>query len=295
VAVGVEKHGAAAAPESERRVARRPDTVIEPRRGLSFRLRELWRYRELTWYLILRSVKPRYRQTVLGFGWALLPPVMAMVVFSVFLNGVAGVKSEAGIPYPIFSFSGLLLWQYFAGAASRGSTSLLANASFVTKVFFPRVLVPLATVLDALFDLAVAFVVLIPLMAWYGLHPGWEVVTLPLFVLLAVATALGVSLLVNSLGITYRDFGLAVPIFIQLGLFATPVVYPLSAFSEPWRGIIQIVNPMASAVTGFRWAILGTGPAPDWHVAASVPIALVLLAAGLLLFNRREGTFADEI
>jgi lipopolysaccharide transport system permease protein len=289
------EQGAELTADGSRSERRSRQVVIQPRRGLSLGLSDLWRYRELTWYLILRSIKPRYRQTLLGFGWALLPPFVAMIVFSVFLNGVAGVRSQSGVPYPIFSFSGLLLWQYFSAATSRGSTSLLGAASFVTKVFFPRLLVPLATVLDALFDLLVAFAILVPLMAWYHFHPGWGAFALPLFVALAVVCALGVSLILSSLGIRYRDFGLAVPIFVQLGMFATPVAYPLTAFSPHWRGLIQIVNPMAVAVSGFRWGLLDTGPAPDWHAGASTAIAGALLLIGLVLFDRRERTFADVI
>lgn len=269
--------------------------VIEPPRGLSLGLGELWQHRELAWFLVLRTVKPRYRQTVLGVGWAVVPPVAMMVVFSVFLNRLAGVPSGNGIPYPIFSFSGLLVWQYFAVGAARGAGSLLGNASFLTKIYFPRLLIPLSTVLASLFDLAVAFVVLVPLMAYYGYTPGWEVATLPAFVVLATAAALAVSLWVAAAGVQYRDLGLAVPLLVQLWMFATPLVYPLSVFPDGWQTALLVANPMATVVEGFRWALLGVGAPPGWPAAASAALTLVALVGGMLFFSRMERTYADEI
>ncbi|HLG08829.1 MAG TPA: ABC transporter permease [Gaiellaceae bacterium] len=269
--------------------------LIEPRARVSLGLGELWRHRELAWFLVLRAVKPRYRQTVLGVGWAVVPPVAMMVVFSVFLNRFAGVPSESGIPYPIFSFSGLLAWQYFAVGATRGAGSLLGNAAFLTKIYFPRPLIPLSAVLAALFDLAIAFLVLVPLMAYYGYTPGWAALTLPAFVALATAAALAVSLWIAAAGVQYRDLGLAVPLLIQVWLFATPVAYPLSVFPDGWQTALLVANPMATVVEGFRWALLGTGAVPGWPSAASAALTLVAVLGGLLFFNRMERTYADEI
>ena len=269
--------------------------LIEPRARVSLGLGELWRHRELAWFLVLRAVKPRYRQTVLGVGWAVVPPVAMMVVFSVFLNRFAGVPSESGIPYPIFSFSGLLAWQYFAVGATRGAGSLLGNAAFLTKIYFPRPLIPLSAVLAALFDLAIAFLVLVPLMAYYGYTPGWAALTLPAFVALATAAALAVSLWIAAAGVQYRDLGLAVPLLIQVWLFATPVAYPLSVFPDGWQTALLVANPMATVVEGFRWALLGAGVAPGWPSAASAALTLVAVLGGMLFFNRMERTYADEI
>lgn len=269
--------------------------VIEPPRGLSLDLGELWRHRELAWFLVLRTVRPRYRQTVLGVGWAVVPPVAMMVVFSVFLNRLAGVPSGSGIPYPIFSFSGLLVWQYFSVGAARGAGSLLGNASFLTKIYFPRLLIPLSAVLAALFDLAIAFLVLVPLLAYYGYAPGWAILTLPAFIALATAAALAVSLWIAAAGVQYRDLGLALPLLVQVWLFATPLVYPLSVFPGHWQTALLVANPMATVVEGFRWALLGTGTVPGWPSAASATLTLVALLGGMLFFNRMERTYADEI
>jgi lipopolysaccharide transport system permease protein len=195
----------------------------------------------------------------------------------------------------VFSYTGLLLWQYFSSATVRGSTSLLSNASFVTKIYFPRILLPLSTVIDALFDLAVACVVLIPLMIWYGDYPSWRIVFLPVFVLLAGTFALAVSLFVNSLGIQYRDLGLAIPLVVQLGLFATPVVYPITSYPGIWSHVVLIFNPVASAIQGFRWALVGIGPPPGWELVGAWGVAVASLLFGMLLFNRMERTFADEL
>jgi lipopolysaccharide transport system permease protein len=269
--------------------------VIEPPRGISVPVRELWEYRELAWFLLLRAIKPRYRQTVLGIGWAVLPPLMMMVVFSIFLNRVAGVPSQAGVPYPVFAYAGLLIWQYFSGATGRGAGSLLAGANFLTKVYFPRLLIPISTVLAALFDLAIAFVVLIPLMAAYGVYPNWRLAALPLFILLATVLAVAVTLTLAAASVQYRDLGLGVPLALQLWLFATPVVYPASIFPGDWQTVVSIANPMAPIVDGFRWSVLGLGPAPGWQLGAAIGVMLTLLAIGLAFFQRMERTYADEI
>jgi lipopolysaccharide transport system permease protein len=270
-------------------------TIIEAPRGISPRLRELARYRELAWFLLVRMIKPRYRQTVLGIGWAILPPLVLMGVFTVFFNRVAKVPSAPGIPYPLFALSGLLIWQFFTNAVTRGSSSLLSNSTMVTKVYFPRTLLPLSAVLSATFDLLVSFVVLVPWMAYYEFAPGWQLVLFPGFVLLAGATALAISLLLTAASVQYRDLGLAVPLAVQVWLFVTPVIYPVQLFGHTARSILAVVNPMASITAGFRWSVLGRGAWPGWQLGASAGVTLAVLFLALLFFDRMERTFADEI
>jgi lipopolysaccharide transport system permease protein len=269
--------------------------VIEPPRGLSLRLREVWQYRELAWFLLLRAVKPRYRQTVLGIGWAVIPPLTLMIVFSLFFNRVAKIPSAPGVPYPIFSYAGLLVWQYFANATTRGASSLLANAPFLTKVYFPRVLIPLSAVLSAAFDLLIAAVVLVPLFAYYGFWPGWHVVAIVGLAVVATVLALGVSLWLTAASVQYRDLGIAVPMLIQVWMFATPVIYPSTLIPPAWRGLAAVLNPMTAIVGGFRWALIGSAFPPIWQLEASIGVSLALLMAGLAFFNRMERTYADEI
>ncbi len=269
-------------------------TVIEPPGGFDVRLTELWSYRELAWLLVLRTIKPRYRQTVLGIGWAVFPPVVMMVVFSVFLNRAAGIPSAKGIPYPVFSYSGLLVWQYFANASTRGATSLLGNAAFLTKVYFPRLLIPLSTVAAAIFAFAIALLVLVPLMIAYGIAPGWQVLALPAFVVLAALLALAVSLWVSAASVRYRDLNVAIPLVVQVWMFVTPVIYPVTVLPASWRTAALVANPLASIVGGFRWTLIGGAP-PDWTLAVSAGVALVATAGGIVFFNRMESTYADEI
>jgi lipopolysaccharide transport system permease protein len=290
----LERKRPAGAPRPPAAETRPEVTVIEPPGRVSLRLRELWGHRELAWFLVVRIVKPRYRQTLLGFGWAVLPPLAMMVVFSVFFNRVAGVPSQEGIPYPIFSYSGLLVWQLFASGATRGAGSLLANTGFVTKVYFPRLLLPLTAVLAPLFDLAIAFVVLFPLMAYYGVYPGWQVAFLPVFVLLALATALAVSLWFSASSVRFRDLNLGIPLVVQLWLFATPIIYPSSIFPEGLQTVLSIVNPMVPVVEGFRWSLIG-GAAPGWETAGGAALAVVALVIGAFFFDRMERTYADVI
>lgn len=269
-------------------------TIIEPPSRLTLRPAELWSYRELAWALVLRAIKPRYRQTVLGVGWAVFPPFVMMVVFSVFLNRAAGIPSAEGIPYPVFAYSGLLIWQFFANATTRGAGSLLGNAAVLTKVYFPRLLIPFSAVAAAIFDLVVAFVVLVPLMIYYGIVPGWQVLALPGFVALAGVSALAVALWASAASVRYRDLGVAIPLLVQVWMFVTPVIYPVTVLPASWRTVALVANPLASIVGGFRWALIA-GPPPDWKLAASAGVALVAVAAGVVFFNRMESTYADEI
>lgn len=268
-------------------------TVVEPPRGLSFNLRELWSYRELLYFFVWRDVKVRYKQTALGAAWAILQPVTAMLIFTVIFGRFADIPSD-GVPYEVFVFAGLLPWTYFSQAMSTGANSLVGSTSLITKVYFPRLFVPLSAVTVPLVDLALAFSVLAGLLAWHGIVPGIEVVTLPAFVLLALVTALGVSLLLSALTVRYRDVPFALPFLTQVWLYATPVVYPLSIVPEKWRWVFSL-NPLAGVVDGFRWALLERS-APDPEVlAVSVASALVLAAGGLVYFQRVERYFADVI
>ncbi|NNJ09097.1 ABC transporter permease [Chloroflexales bacterium ZM16-3] len=271
----------------------RPTIIIQPVRGwFQLSLKNLWAYRELLYFFIWRDVKVRYKQTILGAAWAIIQPVMAMVVFTIFFGGLAKISSE-GLPYPIFNYTGLLPWQYFSLALTSTSNSLVASAGLVRKVYFPRIMVPLATTIAGLVDFAVAFVVLIGLMVFYQIVPTLSILLLPLFLLLAVVTAGGVGLWLSALNVQYRDVRHAAPFLVQFWLFATPVVYPSSLLPEPWRTIFGL-NPMVGVVEGFRWALLGTNP-PTAMIALSTIIALIVFFSGVVYFQRVESKFADVI
>lgn len=268
-------------------------THIEPsKNGIGFLFKEMWLYRELLYFLTWRDIKIRYKQTVLGFAWAILQPVMQMIVFSLFFGKLAKMPSD-GIPYPIFSYAGLLPWQFFANAINVSTNSLVTNANMVTKVYFPRLFVPISSVISGLVDFAIAFVVLIFMMIYYKFTPTMGTLMLPLFLLLAFITAMGVSLWMSALNVKYRDIRYIVPFLVQFWLFATPVTYPSNLLSEPWRTLYGL-NPMVGVVEGFRWALLGTKP-PQGMILVSVVIAILMLVTGLMYFNRTEKTFADII
>jgi len=270
-----------------------PTFFIDPPSGwTSIGFRELWEYRELLYFLTLRDIKVRYKQTALGAAWAVIQPFFMMVVFSLFFGRLAGVKSD-GIPYPIFTFCALLPWQLFAHALTESSNSLVANERLITKVYFPRLVVPLAATLGGLVDFAVAFVILLAMMLYYGIVPTWAIVTLPAFILLAVLTALAVGLWLSALNVKYRDVRYTINFLIQFWLFATPVAYPSSIVPERWRPLYGL-NPMAGVVEGFRWALLGSKP-PGAMLAVSVAVVIVLLIGGLYYFRRMEQEFADVV
>jgi lipopolysaccharide transport system permease protein len=271
-----------------------PVTRIRPSRGwVALNLRELWEYRELLWFLVWRDVKVRYKQTVLGAGWAILQPVATMVVFSLFFGRLAGMPSD-GLPYPVFSFAGLVPWTFFSQGLSQSANSLVGSHNLITKVYFPRLAIPISTVLAGLVDFALSFVVLLVMMLAYGIVPGPEVLALAPLLLLALVTALGAGLWLSALNVQFRDVRYIVPFLTQLWLFLTPIAYPSSLLGEPWRTVYGL-NPMAGVVEGFRWALLGTGEPPGAMLAASVLAALALLASGALYFRRTERTFADVI
>ena len=259
----------------------------------SIGLKELWEYRELLYFLVWRDVKVRYKQTALGAAWAIIQPLMMMLVFSLFFGYLAKVPSD-GIPYPIFTFCALLPWQLFAHALTESSNSLVANERLITKVYFPRLVVPIAAVLGGMVDFAIAFVILLVMMLYYGIVPTWAIVTLPGFILLAIMTALGVGLWLSALNVQYRDVRYTIGFLIQFWLFATPVAYSSSIVPERWRPLYGL-NPMAGVVEGFRWALLGKSEPPGALLAVSVVVVILILVGGLYYFRRMEQEFADVV
>jgi lipopolysaccharide transport system permease protein len=241
---------------------------------------------------VWRDIKVRYKQTAFGAAWAIIQPVFTMIVFSLFFGRLARMPSD-GIPYPIFSYTALLPWQYFAFGLTQSANSLVGSANLITKVYFPRLIIPVATVLAGLLDFAIAFLVLIGMMVYYHVHPSWAIVLLPAFLLLAVTTALGVGLWLSALNVKYRDVRYVVPFINQFWLFATPVAYPSSLLHEPWHTLYGL-NPMVGVVEGFRWALIGAPP-PGPLVGVSALISLLLLLSGLLYFRRMEETVADVV
>ncbi len=268
-------------------------THIEPvNPWFSFGFKEMWLYRELLIFLTWRDIKVRYKQTVLGFSWAVLQPFLTMVVFSLFFGSLAKIPSE-GVPYPIFSYSALLPWQFLENSITTSSISLVINANMVTKVYFPRLFVPVSTVLSGLVDFVIAFVVLIGMMLFYHITPTIRILLLPLFLAQAFITAMGVSLWMSALNVKYRDVRYLVPFLARFWFFATPITYPSSLLHDPWRTVYGL-NPMVGVVEGFRWALLNTQP-PQGMLFVSVLIAMFVLVSGWMYFNRTEKTFADII
>jgi len=255
--------------------------------------RELWDYRELLYFLTWRDIKVRYKQTVLGAAWAVIQPLFMMLVFSLFFGKLAGVPSD-GIPYPVFSFCGLLPWQLFAHSLAQASNSLVGSQNLITKVYFPRLVVPISAVLGSVVDFAIAFVLLLGMMFYYGIVPGWQMLALPGLVLLAVLAALGVGLWLSALNVQYRDVRYTISFLVQFWMFATPVAYPSSIVPEKWR-VLYGLNPMVGVVDGFRWALLGKPESPGVPLLISVIVVFVLLAGGLYYFRRMEQQFADIV
>ncbi|HKO42636.1 MAG TPA: ABC transporter permease [Pyrinomonadaceae bacterium] len=268
-------------------------SIDPPKSWASIGLRELWDYRELLYFLTWRDIKVRYKQTALGAAWAIIQPFFMMVVFSLFFGKLAGVPSD-GIPYPVFAFCGLLPWQLFAHALTESSNSLVGNQNLITKVYFPRLVVPIAAVLGGVVDFAIAFVILLVMMLYFGIVPGWAIVTLPLFIVLAITTALAVGLWLSALNVKYRDVRYTMNFLVQFWLFATPVAYPSSLIPEQWRWAYGL-NPMAGVVEGFRWALLGKTDPPGALLAVSVAVVILLLVGGLYYFRRMEQEFADVV
>ncbi len=256
-------------------------------------LRELWAYRELVYFLTWRDIKVRYKQTAIGVAWAVLQPLAMMVVFTLFFGRAASIPSE-GIPYPLFAYTALLPWQLFSRTISESTNSLVTDQRLITRVYFPRIIVPISATLAAIVDFAIAGGLLVVLMIGYGVAPGAAVSWLPLFVLLMLVTALGVGFWLSALNVEYRDVMYVVPFLNQFWLFLTPVVYPSSVVPERWR-ILYGLNPMTGVVEGFRWALLGVGEGPSPMIAVSAFIAVVLFGSGIVWFRYRERTFVDAI
>lgn len=272
------------------------DTIIRPAGGWNLvDLCELWRYRDLLWMLAWRDIKVRYKQTIIGAAWAVLQPLATMAVFAV-LFGLMGAKATSGaVPYVVSAYGALLVWQLFATSLAQSATSLVNNQNMIKKIYCPRIVFPLAPVLAALVDFAVALVLLVPLMAWYGVVPSWPVVTLPLFVLLAVLTALAAGVWLAALSAMYRDFMYVVPFLAQFWLFVTPVVYETSSVvPDRWRPL-YFLNPMAGVVEGFRWSVFGSVELPGIGLAISTAVVLLVLVSGLAYFRRTENTLADWV
>ena len=271
-----------------------PVVRIAPRRGwLDLQLRELWSFRELLYFFVWRDVKVRYKQTAIGAAWAVLQPFLTMVVFSLFFGALAKIPSN-GLPYPIFYYCALLPWLYFAGALQNATNTVVEQQRVITKVYFPRILLPMAAVCSGLVDFAIGFLVFVAMMFYYGIFPGAAILVLPPLLLLAVLTALACGLWLSALNAMYRDVRYVVPFLVQFWMFASPVAYPASLVPERWRWLYGL-NPMAGVIEGFRWALTGQGQPPGVMLAASAAVVLALLFGGLIFFQRAEGTLADVV
>ena len=271
-----------------------PLLVIEPPRGwVGINWAEIWRYRELLYFLTWRDVKVRYKQTVLGAAWAVLQPFMQMVVFSIFFGKMAGMAKQTDVPYPIFAYSGLLPWTFFANAISNSGNSLVGSSNLITKVYFPRLVIPLASVGAGLLDFAISSGVLLALMAYYGIPITWQLLLVPLFLAGTILAATGVGTLLSALTVAYRDFRYVVPFMVQLWLFVTPVIYPTKMVPPAWRWVLSL-NPMAGLIDGFRGAFLGR--ALEWPtIAISLAVSILVFLGGAAYFRAVERRFADII
>lgn len=273
---------------------RPPVTRLERGSGLaSLNLREVWRYRELLGFLTWRDIAVRYKQTALGASWAIIQPFFTMVVFSLFFGRLARIPGD-GVPYPIFSFAGLVPWTFFANGLAQSSNSLVGSANLIQKVYFPRLLIPAASILGGLLDFVIALVVLFCMMAYYGIVPTVHALWLPALLLLALVTSLGVGLWLSALNVRFRDVRYVVPFITQFWMFATPIAYPSSLLEEPWRTVYGI-NPMVGVVEGFRWALLGTNTTPGAMLAVSALTAVCLTVSGAYYFRSMERAFADIV
>jgi len=266
--------------------------IRPPKKWVPINFSELFQYHELLYFFVWRDVKIRYKQTAPGFLWAIIQPLFMMVIFTIFFGGLAQIPSE-GIPYPLFTFAALIPWTLFAEGLTRSSTSMVSNANIMTKVYFPRLVMPISGILSPLVDFAIAFVILILMMAYYGFVPTIAIVLLPFFILLALMTSLAVGLWLSALNVKYRDFQYTIPFLLQLWLFASPVIYPTSMLPEQFQ-ILYGLNPMAGVIEGFRWALLGTTP-PGGMILVSTSVVILLLVGGLFYFKRMEQYFADVV
>lgn len=267
---------------------------IEPSSGsVAATLREVWEFRELLFFLVWRDVKVVYKQTAIGVAWAVIQPVLTMVIFTLVFGRFAGIPSD-GFPYPVFAYAALLPWMYFSKALNQSTLSLVTNSNLITKVYFPRVILPMAAMLGGLVDFTISFAVLVGLMFWYGISPGAHLLFLPGFVLVMMVTAFSVSLWLSAINVRYRDVGQAMPFLIQIWMFASPVAYPSSLVPENWR-LLYSLNPMAGVIEGFRWVLLGKEAPDGLPIAIGMLAITVLLLSGLFFFKRMEKTFADLV
>jgi len=271
-----------------------PVVLIEPSRSwLSLNLGEFWAYRELLYFLVWRDVKVRYKQTAIGIGWTILQPLLTMVIFTLVFGRLAKVPSD-GLPYPVFAYTALLPWNLFAGALNRCTVSLVASANLITKVYFPRLIVPASATISGIIDFAIAFVFLLFLMLWFHIVPTWGAIALPIFLFLTLITVLAVGLWLSALNVRYRDVGHAIPFLIQIWMFLSPVAYPASLVPERWR-MLYSLNPMVGVIEGFRWALLGKEMPDLTLIAVGTAVVTALLIGGLIYFKRIERTFADVV
>jgi lipopolysaccharide transport system permease protein len=267
--------------------------ITPPKGWLEINLAELWQFRELIYFFVWRDIKVRYKQTVIGAAWAVLQPFMTMVVFSLFFGRLAKIPS-GGLPYPIFYFSALLPWMYFAGALQNATNSVVEHGRMITKVYFPRLILPLSAVASGLLDFAIGFVVFLVMMPFYHAHPGKAILLFPAFLLLAVATALGAGLWLSALNAVYRDVRYVSVFLVQFWMFVSPVAYPTALVPAHWRWLYGL-NPMAGVIEGFRWSLTGRGQAPSLLLAASVGAVILVLMGGMVFFRRMEATIADVV
>jgi len=268
--------------------------IIEPRKGLfHLDLKSIWNYRELLYFLVWRDLKVRYKQTLIGVGWAVVQPLVTMIIFTIIFGELVKVPSD-GLPYPVFAYSALLPWNYFASALQRCVASVVGDSALVSKVYFPRLILPLAGTVSGLVDFLISLGFLLVMMAWFGISVSMAILTLPVFLFLALCTALAVGLWLSALNVRFRDVGHAIPFLVQVWMYASPIVYPVSVIPEKYR-VLYSFNPMAGVIEGFRWALLGK-QSPDFLVMAiSATVVFVLIFAGIVFFRNLEQTFADVV
>ncbi len=274
-----------------------PPIRIDPSGGgLSLGLKEMWAYRELTYFLIWRDIKIRYKQTAIGASWAVLQPLLTMVVFTLVFNKFAEVPSD-GLPYPLFAFTALLPWSFFAGALTRCSASVVSQSNLISKVYFPRLILPISAAVSGIVDFAIAFFILIIMMIWYGVAPNWGILLLPVFLFLGLLTSLSVGFWLASLNVRYRDIGHAVPFLVQIWMFASPVAYSVSLVTAKWQNwhVLYSLNPMVGVIEGFRWALLGQPHPPFYLMLSSAAIVAAFFVGGIIFFKRTEEDFADVV
>jgi lipopolysaccharide transport system permease protein len=267
--------------------------ITPPSRWWIIPVGELWEYRELLYFFVWRELKVRYKQTAVGAAWAVLQPLLTMLIFSLFFGRLAHIPS-GGLPYPVFYYSALLPWMYFSASLQNATNKIVENQNVITKVYFPRLILPFSAVLSGLVDFAISFLMFVAIMVYYRIHPGWPIVMLPVFLLLAILTALGVGLWLSALNAIYRDVRYVIPFLVQFWMFASPVVYPSSLVPAKWRWLYGL-NPMAGVIEGFRWSLAGSGDRPGRMLLVSSAAVLVVLVCGLMYFQKVEATVADVV